>query len=87
VLAAHFTFHESGDGGSNPWLLVLASLVAAVVAAGIAVVGAAPVLADRWPNVFLPVIEAIDRNMLAGLCLAGAALTLVITWALTGPGA
>jgi hypothetical protein len=25
--------------------------------------------------------------MLAGLCLAGAALTLVITWALTGPGA
>lgn len=84
VLAAQFTLTEAAGEDYTP--LVLALLFAFLLAAGAGVVYASPVLADRWPKVFVPVLESTDRIVVPGLCVAGAALTLVITWALTGPG-
>lgn len=87
VLAARFTLDDASEsGGVNTTVLVLAIMIAALLGGVVGVVAAAPLLADRWPKVFVPVIDATDRVVLAGVCLAGAALTLVITWALTGPG-
>ena len=87
VLAAQFTLGGNSDGaGVNTTVLVLAIMIAALLGCVVGVVGAAPLLADRWPKVFVPVIDATDRIVLAGVCLAGAAATLAITWALTGPG-
>lgn len=68
-------------------VLYLALALATVLGMLLALVAAAPVLAGRWPQVFVPVINATERIVLTGVCLAGAALTLAITWALTGPGA
>jgi len=89
VLAAQFTLgrEDAGGGGMSSGLVVLALVFAGLIVAVVGVLGAAPILADHWPKVFVPVIEATDRVLLAGLCLAGAAAALVITWALTGPGA
>jgi hypothetical protein len=86
VLAAQFTLERADGGRANTGMIVLALVLAAALGLVVGVVGAAPVLADRWPKVFVPVIDATDRVVLAGLCVAGAAVTLVITWALTGPG-
>jgi hypothetical protein len=88
VLGAQFALGAgSEDEGVNKTILVLALALAAVLGAVVGVVAAAPVLAGRWPSVFVPVIDATEQIVLAGICLAGAALALVITWALTGPGA
>jgi hypothetical protein len=87
VLAAQFSLDQgSGSGAMKTVVLLLAVALAAVLGALVAAVGAAPLLADRWPSVFVPVIDATERIVLTGVCLAGAALTLMITWALTGPG-
>jgi hypothetical protein len=83
VLGAQFTLGE--DGGTNTGVIVLALVLTGLVGAVAAVVGAAPILADRWPKLFVPVIESTDRIVLAGVCVGGAMLALVITWALTGP--
>jgi hypothetical protein len=85
VLAAHFTLAED-DGRANTLVVVLAALLVGLIGGVAAVVGAAPVLADRWPKVFVPVLESTDRIVLAGVCVGGAVLALAITWALTGPG-
>jgi hypothetical protein len=85
VLAAHFTLAED-DGGTNTAVVVLAALLIGLIAGVVAVVGAAPVLADRWPRLFVPVLESTDRIVLGGVCVGGAVLALAITWALTGPG-
>jgi hypothetical protein len=84
VLGAQFTLGQD-DGGMNTSVIVLALMLAGLVGAVAAVVGAAPILADRWPRLFVPVIESTDRIVLAGLCVGGAMVALAITWALTGP--
>jgi hypothetical protein len=66
--------------------LYLALAFATVLGMLLVLAAAAPLLADRWPRVFVPVIDATERIVLAAVltyvCLAGAALTLAITWAL-----
>ena len=68
-------------------MLYLALVLAMFLGFLLSLVGTAPVLAQRWPQVFVPVMVATERIVVAGVCLAGAALTLAITWALTGRGA
>jgi hypothetical protein len=84
VLGARFTL-AGEDGGTSTGVIVLALVLIGLVGSVAAVVGAAPILADRWPKLFVPVIESTDRIVLAGLCVGGAMVALVITWALTGP--
>jgi hypothetical protein len=88
VLAARFaTPVASSTAGANHSVLYLALALATVLGMLLGLAAAAPLLAGRWPQVFVPVIDATERIVLAGVCLAGAALTLAITWALTGPAA
>lgn len=87
VLAARFSEPAAIDpDATDPAVLYLAVALATVLGLLLGVVVTAPVLADRWPEVFMPVIDATERIVLAGVCVAGAALTLAITWVLTGPG-
>jgi hypothetical protein len=88
VLAAQFSTPQSSASATAPRaILYLALALAAVLGMVLGLAAAAPLLAGRWPQVFVPVIDATERIVLAGVCLAGAALTLAITWALTGPAA
>jgi hypothetical protein len=87
VLAVqHTTRHVGSTPTTNTAVLYFSITLATVLGMLLCAVGAAPRLAGRWPHVFVPVIDATERIVLAGVCLAGAALTLAITWALTGPG-
>ena len=88
VLAALLVAPEtSSPPGASSAVLYLALALAAMLGTLFGLVGAAPVLAGPWPRVFAPVIVATERIVLAGVCLAGAALTLAITWVLTARGA
>ena len=92
VLAAQFSSQDAALPATLPATMHRAVLyvpLAAAVLLGIllGLVGAAPALAVRWPQVFGPVIDASERIVLAGVCLTGVVLTMAITWALTGPGA
>lgn len=88
VLAAQYSGPTLGSTAtSSSPVLYLAVSFAVVLGMLFGLVGAAPRLAGRWPEVFVPVIDATERIVLVGVCLAGAALTLAVTWALTGPGA
>lgn len=88
VLSAQFSAPVAFEpAATHRAVLYLALALATVLGLLLGVVATAPVLASRWPHVFMPVIDATERIVLAGVCVAGAALTLAITWALTGPGA
>ena len=88
VLAARFSTPEAASPANTYGpVLYLGLALAAVLGSLFGLVGAAPVLAGRWPHVFVPVIVARERIVVAGVCLASAALTLAITWVITGPGA
>lgn len=92
VLAAQFPPQAALSPSSTPdsgqrAVLYLALVLGAVLVVLLGLVGTAPVLALRWPQVFVPVIHSSERIVLAGVCLATGALTLAITWVLTGPGA
>lgn len=88
VLAAQFSAPDVVSPATTHWVVLYLGLaVAAVLGMLFGLVGAAPVLAGRWPQVFVPVMHATERIVLAGVCLAGAAATLAIMWALTGSGA
>ncbi|MGZ8688492.1 MAG: hypothetical protein ACXWZP_08700 [Gaiellaceae bacterium] len=88
VLAAQFSAPDAASPATtHREVLYLALALAAVLGTLLGLVVAAPALAGRWPQVFVPVIDASEQIVLAGVCLACAALTLAITWALTGPGA
>ncbi len=87
VLAAQFSpVVSSPPASGSAAFLYLAFGLAAAFGLSLGLVAAAPRLVQRWPQVFVPVIGANERIVLASVCLAGAALTLVITWELTGPG-
>jgi hypothetical protein len=85
VLAVQFTLGQD-DSGRNTASVVLALVLAGIVGAVAAVAGLAPVLAERWPALFVPVMESTGRIVVTGVCLGGALLVLAMTWALTGPG-
>jgi hypothetical protein len=88
VLAAQFSAPGPAfSDSSQRTVLYLALVLAAILGALLSLVATAPVLARHWPEVFIPVIQSSERIVLAGVCLATGALTLAITWALTGPGA
>ena len=88
VLAAQYSGPTvASTATSSSPVLYLGVSFAVVLGMLFGLVGAAPRLAGRWPEVFVPVIDATERIVLVGVCLAGAALTLAVTWALTGPGA
>jgi hypothetical protein len=87
VLGARFspqTVASSPPDRRAEYLLIVLAVGGSLL---LGIAGAAPRLAWYWPEIFVPVIDATERIVLAGVCLAGAALTLAITWALTGPGA
>ncbi len=92
VLAAQHSGQDAAFPSTLPAtmhraVLYLPLAAAAVLGILLGLVGAAPVLAGRWPQVFDPIIDASERIVLAGVCLMGVVLTMAITWALTGPGA
>lgn len=88
VLAARFSSAsvDPSASTSNP-IFYLALTLAALLAMLVALVAAAPSLAPLWPRVFVPVIRAQEQLLLGVACVICVAITLAITWALTGPGA
>lgn len=90
VLAAQFSMGDdpaqAAGTGVGTGMVVAAVLFAVFLGTAVGIVGTAPLLADRWPKVFEPVIDATDQIVLVGVWIAGLALTLAVTWALTSPG-
>lgn len=88
VLAAQFSSASVDPSApASNTILYLALTFAALLAMLVALAAAAPSLALLWPRVFAPVIQAQEQLLLAAACIVCAAITLAITWALTGPGA
>lgn len=88
VLAAQFSSASVDPSApASNTILYLALTLAALLAMLVALAAAAPSLALLWPRVFTPVIHAQEQLLLAAACIVCAAITMAITWALTGPSA
>ena len=87
VLAARYSQQQVASAATTRTaVLYLGIVLVGGLSLVVGLLGAAPRLVGRWPQVFMPVIDSRERIGLTGVCLAGAALTLAITWMLTGPG-
>jgi len=88
VLAAQFSSASvDPPAPASNTILYLALAFAALLSMLVALVAAAPSLALLWPRVFARVIPVQEQLLLVAACVVCGAITLVLTWALTGPGA